>query len=97
MTTGFLVDQELNVVELKLPADNGSGSGVVFRALPMGENGMRTIRTMTKTVNGKETVSYMDLDLETLTIQSHQIRMNRISIEHLLGVMVLSIPRRVAT
>ncbi len=77
MTTGFLVDQELNVVELKLPADNGSGSGVYFEPYRVGENGMRTIRTMTKTVNGKETVSYMDLDLETLTIQSHQIRIEQ--------------------
>ena len=77
LTAGFLVDQELNVVEMKLPADGGDSSGPYHEPYRVGENSMRTNQAITKTVNGRETVFYKDLDLETLTVQTQQVRIEQ--------------------
>ena len=74
MTTGFLVDQDLNVEELGLPAGAGNASELYYEPYRVGENSMRTIQRMTQTVNGWETVFYKDLDLETGMVQTQQIR-----------------------
>ena len=74
MTTGFLVDQGLNVVALQLPAEAENGSEMYYEPYRVGENTMRSVQRMTRPVNGWETVFYKDLDLETGTVQSLQIQ-----------------------
>ena len=74
MTTGFLVDQDLTVVEMNLPANSGDVSEEYYEPYRVGENGMRIVQVRTKTVNGREMAIFKELDLETLTIQSQQIR-----------------------
>ena len=77
MTAGFLVDQDLTVVEMDLPADNGGSSGPYHEPYRVGENGMRAIQVVTNTFNGRETVFYKDLDLESITVRSHQVRIEQ--------------------
>ena len=77
LTTGFLVDQDLSVTEMDLPADNGGTFGPYNDPYRVGENGMRTNQAMTRTVNGRETVFYKELDLETLTVQTKQVRIEQ--------------------
>ena len=74
MTTGFLLDRDLNVVALQLPAGAEDGSGMYYEPYRVGENTMRSVQRMTRMVNGWETVFYKDLDLETGTVQSLQIQ-----------------------
>lgn len=74
ITTGFLVDQDLNVVELELSADGGDASDVYYEPYRVGENGIRTIQVTPEVTNRRATVFYKDLDLETLTVQTQQIR-----------------------
>lgn len=74
MTAGFLVDQDLTVVEMDLPANSGDISEVYYEPYRVGENSIRIVQVRTKTVNGRETAFFKELDLETLTIQSQQIR-----------------------
>ena len=77
MTTGFLVDQELNVVDLQLPAGAGHGSEVYYEPYRVGENGMRIVQVKPEIANGQARVFYRDLDLEKLTINSKEIRIEK--------------------
>jgi len=74
MTTGFLVDQALNVVELQLPVDGEDSSEAYYEPYRVGENGMRIVQITPEISNVRTTVFFKDLDLETLTIQSKSIR-----------------------
>lgn len=74
MTTGFLVDQDLNVVEMHLPADAGIDGEAYYEPYRVGENGIRTIYAIPEISNVRAIVFYKDLDLETLTVQSKRIR-----------------------
>ena len=97
MTAGFLVDQDLTLVEMDLPANSGDVSEVYYEPYRVGENRIRIVQVRTKTVNGRETVFFKELDLETLTIQSQQIRIEADFNDVFVGVIRLSMPRRVAT
>lgn len=74
ITTGFLVDQDLNVIEMQLPADAWIDGEAYYEPYRVGENVIRTIYTIPEISNVRATVFYKDLDLETLTVQSKRIR-----------------------
>ena len=76
MTTGFLVDQDLNIVEMELPASEAGDSGVYYEPYRVRENGMRIIQITPEISNIRTTVFYKELDLETLTVQSKSIRID---------------------
>ena len=76
MTTGFLVDQDLNVVEMVLPTDERIGSEGYYEPYRVGENGMRAIYALPEITSTRATAFYKDLDLETLTVQSKRIRID---------------------
>jgi len=77
MTSGFLVNQDLSVMEMRLPADDESDPAEYYEPYRVGDNGIRIIQTTTKTLNGRETVTFKDLDLETQTVQSQRIRIEK--------------------
>ncbi len=60
MTTGFLVDQDLNVVEMHLPADAGIDGEAYYEPYRVGENVIRTIYTIPEISNVRATVFYKD-------------------------------------
>jgi hypothetical protein len=74
MTTGFLVDQDLEVVEMNLPADGRFDAEGYYQPYRIGENGMRTIYATPEISSVRATAFYKDLDLETLTVESKQVR-----------------------
>ena len=74
MTTGFLVDQDLNVVEMNLPVDRIFDDEGYYEPYRIGENGMRTIYAVPEISSVRTTAFYKDLDLETLTVQLKSIR-----------------------
>jgi hypothetical protein len=74
MTEGYLVDQDLNLVEMSLPAYAPADTSVAFYApYRVGENTMRVVQTKTSKVGKKYAVHYRDLALDTLTISNQQI------------------------
>lgn len=76
MTEGFLVDQDLNVTEMSLPAYAITDDTIAFYApYRAGENMMRILQTTTTTVGSRFAVHYRDLDLTTLTITDQQLVM----------------------
>lgn len=76
MTQGFLVDQDLNVTEMTLPAYTIANEAVAFYApYRAGENTMRILQTTTVSVGTRFAVHYRDLDLTTLTITDQQLVM----------------------
>jgi hypothetical protein len=77
MTQGYLVDQELNVVEMPLPAYWVANDSVEFYPpYRVGESTMRILQNKTNQVGGLFAVHYRDLDLNTLTVSDHRIMMN---------------------
>ena len=74
MTVGFLVDRDLNVVEMNLPANSGEVPEAYYEPYRVGENSIRIVQVRTKTVNGIETAFFKELDLETLTVKTQHIR-----------------------
>ena len=73
MTQGFLVDQDLNVTEMSLPAYRIANDTVAFyKPYRAGENTMRILQTTTTLVGSRFAVHYRDLDLTTLTISDNQ-------------------------
>ena len=77
MTQGYLVDQDLNMVEMPLPAYRVADESVAFYApYRVGESTMRILQTTTNQVGGLFAIHYRDLDLNTLTVSDQQIIMN---------------------
>jgi len=77
MTQGFLVDQDLNAVEIPLRAYRVADDSVAFYApYRVGESTMRILQTTTNQVGGLFAIHYRDLDLNTLTVSDQQIIMN---------------------
>ena len=77
MTRGYLVDQDLNMVEMTLPAYQVADDSVTFYApYRVGESTMRILQTTTNPVGGLFAVHYRDLDLNTLTVSDQQITLN---------------------
>ena len=74
MTKGFFVDLNLIIEDMQLPSEAGNGAEVYYEPYRVGENKMRIVGTTTKTINGRETVLFKDLDLETMTVQLQQVR-----------------------
>ena len=74
MTAGFLVDQELNVVEMNLDSDAGGNGETYYNPYRVGENGLRVVQVIPEIMDGEATVFYRDLDLEALAVQSKEIR-----------------------
>ena len=65
MTEGYVVDRDLNVIEMALPAYRPTDHSVTFYSpYRVGENVMRIVQTK----SGWSGVNYRELDLETLTI-----------------------------
>ncbi|MBG0786288.1 MAG: hypothetical protein H0S79_14420 [Anaerolineaceae bacterium] len=76
MTEGYLVDQELNVTAMSLPAYTIANDTIAFYApYRAGENTMRILQTTTNSVGSRFAVHYRDLDLTTLTITDQQLVM----------------------
>ena len=74
MTEGYLVDQDLNVIEMPLPAYRPTDHSIEFYApYRVGENMMRIIETKTRKVGKKFAIHYRELDLESMTISNDQI------------------------
>lgn len=77
MTQGFLVDQDLNVVEMPLPAYSVADESVAFYPpYRVGENAIRIVQTKASWSGGQPVVSYRDLDLETRSVTNQQIQLN---------------------
>ena len=73
MTQGFLVDQDLNVTEMSLPAYTITSDTVVFyKPYRAGDNYLRILQTTTISVGSHFAVHYRDLDLTTLTVTDKQ-------------------------
>lgn len=77
MTQGYLVDQDLNMVEMTLPAYLIADESVEFYApYRVGESTMRILQTKTNPLGGLFAVHYRDLDLDTMTVSDQQITLN---------------------
>ena len=73
MTQGFLVDQDLDVTEMSLPAYTITSDTVAFyKPYRAGDNTMRILQTTTISVGSRFAVHYRDLDLTTLTVTDKQ-------------------------
>ena len=73
MTTGFLVDQDLNVVEMNLPVDERFDDEGYYKPYRMGENTIRSVQSVTVIKDGKPEVIVKDLNLETQKIETKTI------------------------
>ena len=77
MTEGYLVDQDLNVVEMPLPAYTVTDESVdYYPPYRAGENTMRILQTQASWSGGLWTVHFRDLNLETHNVTSQQIQLN---------------------
>jgi hypothetical protein len=75
MTEGYLVDQDLNLVEMPLPAYTPADDTAAFYPpYRVGENAIRIVQKTASQTGGRPGVFYRELDLETLTIVNEQAR-----------------------
>ena len=75
MTEGYLVDRDLEVVEMSLP-DYAPADGTVAFYPPyrVGENVLRIVQKTTSRAGNQVVINYKELDLETLSIADRQER-----------------------
>lgn len=77
MTQGYLVDRDLNVVEMPLPAYTVADESVdYYPPYRVGESTMRILQTKASQSEGLWTVRFRDLNLETYNVTSQQIQLN---------------------
>jgi hypothetical protein len=75
MTEGYLVDQDLNLVEMPLPAyTSADDSAALYPPYRVGENAIRIVQRTASQTGGRPGVFYRELDLETLTMANVQVK-----------------------
>ena len=73
MSTGFMVNQDLTVEALHLPANTGVGTEWFYEPYRVGKNTIRSVQTTTVIEDGKPVVIVKDLNLETQKIETKTI------------------------
>ena len=74
MTEGYLVDQDLNLVEMPLPGYTPADATAAFYPpYRVGENAIRIVQKTTSRAGGQPVVFYRELDLETLTMANVRV------------------------
>ena len=77
MTEGYLVDRDLNLVEMSLPAYAPANDSVAFYPpYRVGENAIRIVQTKTGRAGNQMVIYYRELNLDTQSVSNQQFNID---------------------